>query len=63
MPTYVYRCPECGHESEEDHKITEDPVIHCMSPEHPDRTYRMERVIQPVGFRTPGDGFHDTGRV
>lgn len=29
MPTYEYRCPDCGNIQEEIHSIKSDPVIYC----------------------------------
>jgi putative FmdB family regulatory protein len=29
MPLYVYRCPECAHETELAHSFHEEPVIVC----------------------------------
>jgi len=26
---YDYYCPDCGHEQEEQHGMTEDPIIKC----------------------------------
>lgn len=26
---YVYRCPRCGHETDIEHMMSEDPVIVC----------------------------------
>ncbi len=31
MPTYEYRCHECGHEFEEFQKMTADPLVVCPS--------------------------------
>ncbi len=29
MPTYEYRCSECGHEFEEHQPITSNPLVKC----------------------------------
>ena len=31
MPTYAYRCSQCGHEFEEYQQMTADPLIRCPS--------------------------------
>ena len=31
MPTYAYRCSQCGHEFEEFQPITADPLVRCPS--------------------------------
>ena len=31
MPTYAYRCSQCGHEFEEFQQMAADPLIHCPS--------------------------------
>lgn len=56
MPTYDYRCPECGHEQEEFHWMNVSPKIRC-----PDCGTRMEKLIGAGGrpiFK--GTGFYET---
>lgn len=62
---YIYRCASCGHEEEVHHSIKEDPALPCprCTEGREGSCLAMRRVIQPVGFRTPGPGFHDTGRA
>lgn len=49
MPTYVYKCPECG-EFEEYQSIKDKPLKNC-----PDCNSSCERVIQPTHFAVKGD--------
>lgn len=30
MPLYVYRCPNCGNETEQVHSFHDDPYIMCL---------------------------------
>ncbi len=55
MPYYEYGCRSCGHEQEEKHSITEEPVIKCS-----ECGKRMVRNISGMGFVLKGDGW--TGR-
>lgn len=53
MPTYEYRCRDCGHRFERFQKMTEDPVSEC--PECGEDA--AERIISPGGgliFKGPG---------
>ena len=55
MPTYKYRCKECGHEFEvrqrmSDNSLTECPV--CGGP--------VRRVVGSVGIVFKGSGFYVT---
>ncbi len=56
MPTYVYRCSDCGHEFEEFQSITEKPLKIC-----PKCKGKINRVIQAgAGFLFKGSGFYQT---
>ena len=56
MPTYVYRCEECGHEFEEFQSITDKPLETC-----PKCKGKVERVISGgAGFVFKGSGFYIT---
>lgn len=55
MPTYHYRCSDCGHEFEKFQKFSEDPLTDCPSCEG-----RVRRVIQPVGVVFKGSGWYIT---
>nr|MBN2278905.1 zinc ribbon domain-containing protein [candidate division Zixibacteria bacterium] len=56
MPTYQYKCTECGHEFEEFQAITDDPVTVC-----PECGGYTERIITGgAGFLLKGAGFYST---
>ncbi len=56
MPTYQYRCSECGHEFEEMQTITADPITEC-----PNCSGKVQRVISGGGgFLFKGTGFYIT---
>jgi putative FmdB family regulatory protein len=56
MPTYEYRCTDCGHEFEEFQLMTEPPLDKC-----PECGGRAERVISGgAGFLFKGSGFYIT---
>lgn len=56
MPTYAYRCTECGHRFEEFQSMTEAPIDRC-----PVCKGRVERVITGgAGFIFKGSGFYIT---
>ncbi len=56
MPTYVYRCNECGHEFEEYQSIVDKPLDIC-----PACKGKVERIISGgAGFLFKGSGFYIT---
>ncbi len=56
MPTYVYRCNECGHEFEEYQSIVDKPLDTC-----PACKGKVERIISGgAGFLFKGSGFYIT---
>jgi putative FmdB family regulatory protein len=55
MPTYVYRCDECGVEFDRFQHFSEEPVRVC-----PECRASVRRVIQPVGIVFKGKGFYVT---
>lgn len=56
MPTYEYRCTDCGHEFEEFQAISAPPIIIC-----PSCGGRTERVISGgAGLIFKGSGFYIT---
>jgi putative FmdB family regulatory protein len=57
MPTYQYRCKQCGHELEEYQQITEDPLVHCPRC-HTDNLVRV--VGAGAGLIFKGSGFYLT---
>ncbi|MGH2463575.1 MAG: FmdB family zinc ribbon protein [Candidatus Limnocylindria bacterium] len=55
MPTYDYRCRDCGHTIEIIHSILEDGPEVCERCRGP-----MERVLHPAGVIFRGSGFYVT---
>jgi putative FmdB family regulatory protein len=56
MPTYGYRCPECGHEFDKFQKISDLARAEC-----PECGTVGERVISGgAGFVFKGSGFYET---
>jgi putative FmdB family regulatory protein len=53
MPTYLYRCADCGNEFDQYQKFSEDPLTDC-----PSCAGRVRRVIQPVGVVFKGSGWY-----
>jgi putative FmdB family regulatory protein len=56
MPTYQYRCNNCGHEFEEFQSMTEDPIKVC--PECQGKTRRL--ITGGAGLLFKGSGFYQT---
>ena len=55
MPTYDYRCRDCGHTIEIIHSILEDGPEVCERCRGP-----MQRVLHPTGVIFRGSGFYIT---
>ncbi len=55
MPTYEYRCVECGNEIEAFQKFTDPPLTEC--PECPGA---LRKLYSPVGVVFKGSGFYAT---
>lgn len=55
MPTYEYKCDECGVVFERFQHFSEEPLKTC-----PECTGAVHRVIQPVGIIFKGKGFYVT---
>ena len=55
MPTYQYRCTECGGQLEAVQKFTDDPLT-----VHDDCGGRLRKVFSPVGIVFKGSGFYRT---
>ncbi|MDD3926340.1 MAG: zinc ribbon domain-containing protein [bacterium] len=55
MPTYGYRCSDCGHEFEVFQKITAEPLEKCEACSGP-----VQRMFFPVGLVFKGSGFYVT---
>jgi putative FmdB family regulatory protein len=55
VPTYQYRCTECGGQLEAVQKFTDDPLT-----VHDDCGGRLRKVFSPVGIVFKGSGFYRT---
>lgn len=55
MPTYQYRCDDCGVRFERFQHFSERPLERC-----PECDGTVHRVIQPVGVIFKGSGFYVT---
>ncbi len=55
MPTYQYKCQDCGIVFERFQHFSEEPVRAC-----PECKGEVRRVIQPVGIIFKGSGFYVT---
>lgn len=55
MPTYQYRCTECGHDLEAVQKFTDDPLTEC-----PQCHGTLRKVYNAVGIVFKGSGFYAT---
>ena len=55
MPTYGYRCSNCGHEFEIQQKITDQPLKTC-----PNCEGKLAKILYPVGISFKGSGFYTT---
>ena len=53
MPTYQYRCTECGEELEAVQKFSDDPLTVC-----PACQGSLRKVFSPVGIVFKGSGFY-----
>ena len=56
MPTYQYRCGDCGADRELEHGMSEDPIIECFMC---DDNF-MRRVPQATSAVFNGSGFYRT---
>lgn len=55
MPTYQYRCTECGNELEVVQKFTDPALTHCEACQG-----TLRKVYNPVGVVFKGSGFYAT---
>ena len=55
MPTYQYRCTECGGQLEAVQKFTDEPLSVCAA-----CGGRLRKVFSPVGIVFKGSGFYRT---
>jgi putative FmdB family regulatory protein len=53
MPTYEYRCKECGEHLEVVQSFRDDPLTEC-----PRCSGLLKKVFQPVGIAFKGTGFY-----
>lgn len=53
MPTYDYRCAECGHEFEAHQSFTDDPLTEC-----PSCGGSVKKRFSAVGIAFKGSGFY-----
>jgi putative FmdB family regulatory protein len=55
MPTYGYRCGNCGHQFEIVQRISEEPLTIC-----PKCQGKLSKMLYPVGISFKGSGFYTT---
>ena len=55
MPTYGYRCSNCGHEFEIRQKMSDEPLKTCPKCEG-----KLTKILYPVGISFKGSGFYTT---
>jgi putative FmdB family regulatory protein len=55
MPTYEYRCSDCGHQFETHRRIDEEPLTVCER-----CGGRLRKVFHPAGIVFKGSGFYAT---
>jgi putative FmdB family regulatory protein len=55
MPTYQYRCADCGHFFEIVQSFSDDSLTEC-----PECTGRLRKVFNAVGVHFKGSGFYKT---
>ncbi len=53
MPTYEYRCKECGHQLEVQQAFTDEPLSECPQCQGP-----LRKVYGNVGISFKGSGFY-----
>lgn len=53
MPTYEYRCKDCGEQLEVVQSFRDDPLTEC-----PNCKGTLKKVFQPVGIAFKGTGFY-----
>lgn len=55
MPTYEYKCTECGERFEVEQSIHDDPLTTLPGKKH---EHQLKKVFSPVGIAFKGDGFY-----
>ena len=54
MPVYEYRCNACGHEFEEQQKMSDEPIKVCPKC----KKKKVERLISLTSFHLKGGGWY-----
>jgi putative FmdB family regulatory protein len=55
MPTYEYRCRDCGHSFDIVQKMSDEPLTHC-----PECGGELRKVFAPPAISFRGSGFYAT---
>ena len=55
MPTYEYRCRDCGHSFDIVQKMSDEPLTHC-----PECGGELRKVFAPPAITFKGSGFYAT---
>ena len=55
MPTYGYRCSNCGHQFEIHQRMSDEPLKVC-----PECQGKLTKVLYPAGVIFKGSGFYST---
>jgi putative FmdB family regulatory protein len=55
MPTYSYRCANCGHQFDIFQRFADNPLTEC-----PECHGQLKKVLHPVGVVFKGDGWYIT---
>lgn len=55
MPTYGYRCSNCGHQFEIQQRMSDEPLKVC-----PKCQGKLTKMVYPAGVRFKGSGFYTT---
>ena len=55
MPTYGYRCGDCGHEFEIVQRISDEPLKTC-----PNCSGTLSKMVYPAGVIFTGSGYYTT---
>jgi putative FmdB family regulatory protein len=55
MPTYEYRCRDCGHSFDIVQKMSDEPLTHC-----PECGGELRKVFAPPAISFKGSGFYAT---
>lgn len=56
MPTYSYKCFDCGAEFEAEQRISEEPLKECQSC----KSVNVKRLISATAFHLKGGGWYKT---